>query len=82
MAVAQATQLPAAEAPAVAEEPEEDRMICRTETVVGSRMPQRVCMTQRHREDRTRDSRALAQRLDVQNSNRDRIYAPGAGRGE
>ena len=72
----EATPAPAAETEAVAEE-EEPRVICRMETFVGTRMPQRVCMTVEHRDQRRRDSRALAQRLDVQNSNRGRIYAPG-----
>lgn len=77
-AVAPATQLPAVDTEAAADEAEE-RVVCRTETVVGSRMPQRICMTQQLRDARTRESRALAQRLDVQNSNRDRILAPRAG---
>jgi hypothetical protein len=74
-----ATRLPAVETEA---EPEEPRVVCRTETIVGSRMPSRICMTVEHRDQRRRDSRALAQRLDVQNSNRGRIYAPGARGGE
>ena len=77
-----ATELPAVETTAEAAEPEEPRVICRTETIVGSRMPSRICMTVEHRDQRRRDSRALAQRLDVQNSNRGRIYAPGARGGE
>gem|GEM_PF-4517005 len=67
-----------AEAPAAEGTPEGSRLVCRTEMVVGSRMPQRICMTQNHRDQRQRDSRALAHRLDSQNSNRGRIYAPGA----
>ncbi len=64
-----------------ADQPDHTRVVCRTETVVGTRMPQRVCMTQGHRDARTRDSRALAQRLDVQNSNRGRTFASCTGRG-
>lgn len=64
-----------------AEQPAHTRMICRMETVVGTRMPQRVCMTQGHRDARTRDSRELVQRLDVQNSNRGRSFAACSGRG-
>ncbi|WP_428149344.1 hypothetical protein [Brevundimonas sp.] len=77
-----ATQLPAVETQAEVAEPEEPRVICRTETIVGSRMPSRICMTVEHRDQRRRESRALAQRLDVQNSNRGRIYAPGSRGGE
>ncbi len=77
-----ATQLPAVETETAPAEPEEPRVVCRTETIVGSRMPSRICMTVEHREQRSRESRALVQRLDVQNSNRGRIYAPGRSGGE
>ncbi len=77
----EATQLPAVETGAAPEEAE-PRVICRTETIVGSRMPSRICMTTEHRDQRRRDSRALAQRLEVQNSNRGRIYAPGSRGGD
>lgn len=81
-AAAPAAPVPAVEAPAESAEHEEPRVICRMETIVGSRMPSRICMTVEHRDQRRRDSRALAQRLEVQNSNRGRIYAPGGRGGE
>ena len=82
-ATAEATELPAVETGAAPEEEQEEpRVICRTETIVGSRMPSRICMTVEHRDQRRRDSRAMVQRLDVQNSNRGRIYAPGGRGGE
>ncbi|MCS6624899.1 hypothetical protein N0B44_18445 [Roseibacterium beibuensis] len=70
---------PAAEAPA--ETPEEearlDERVCRTEAVVGTRFNSRTCMTRREWNRRRDDSRRLAHRLDSQNSNRDRMTAPG-----
>lgn len=62
------------------EEPDRARVVCRTETMVGSRMPQRRCISQRQDDQLTRESRALAHRLDVQNS-RTRPLANTAGRG-
>ena len=70
-----ATPAPAAETAAVPEA----QMVCRTETLVGTRFPTRICMRQEHRDVRERDSRALAHRLDAINSNRDRIRASGRG---
>lgn len=59
-----------------AEEDPMDRVTCRSEPVVGSRFNARVCMTRREWARRREDSQDLARRLDVQNSNRGRIYAP------
>jgi hypothetical protein len=64
--------------PEAAPDPQ-DRVTCRTEPVVGSRFNSRVCMTQREWARRREDSQNLARRLDVQNSNRDRITAPSTG---
>ena len=71
--------------PAVAEAPQEtpeeqarlDERVCRTEAVVGTRFSSRTCMTRREWNRRRDDSRRLAHRLDTQNSNRDRMTAPG-----
>lgn len=79
VAVAAAAPTPAAEAAPVdpAEEERLNQVTCRTEPVVGSRFNSRVCMTRREWNQRRDDSRRLAHRLDVQNSNRDRVTAPG-----
>ena len=64
-----------------AETPEEharlDERVCRTEAAVGTRFNSRVCMTRREWNRRRDESRSLAHRLDAQNSNRDRVTAPG-----
>ena len=77
-----ATRLPTVETTGTppAPEPERGRVVCRTETLVGSRMPQRRCISERQDDQLTRESRALAQRLDVQNS-RTRPLASSTGRG-
>ena len=77
-----ATRLPTVETTGAppAPAPERGRVVCRTETLVGSRMPQRRCISERQDDQLTRESRALAQRLDVQNS-RTRPLASSAGRG-
>jgi hypothetical protein len=54
-----------------------NRRVCRSEIVVGTRLSERVCMTQREWDQRRQQSRELAHRLEVQNSNRGRIEAPG-----
>ena len=59
-----------------------DRVTCRSEPVVGSRFNSRVCMTRREWARRREESQDLARRLDVQNSNRGRVYAPTQGGGE
>ena len=68
-------------AEALPETPEEqarlDERVCRTEAVVGTRFSSRTCMTRREWNRRRDDSRRLAHRLDTQNSNRDRMTAPG-----
>lgn len=61
--------------PAAGEDPM-DRVTCRSEPVVGSRFNSRVCMTRREWAQRREESQNLARRLDVQNSNRGRVYAP------
>lgn len=65
-----------------AEEDPMDRVTCRSEPVVGSRFNSRVCMTRREWAQRRQDSQDLARRLDVQNSNRGRVYAPTTGGGD
>jgi hypothetical protein len=78
-AIAPTTGTTVAEAPA--ETPEEqarlDERVCRTEAVVGTRFNSRTCMTRREWNRRRDESRRLAHRLDSQNSNRDRVTAPG-----
>jgi len=78
-ATAPLTDPSVAEGPA--ETPEEqarlDERVCRTEAVVGTRFSSRTCMTRREWNRRRDDSRRLAHRLDTQNSNRDRMTAPG-----
>jgi hypothetical protein len=74
-------------APAPAAQPEAepdgmDRVTCRSEPVVGSRFNSRVCMTRREWARRREESQRLAHRLDTQNSNRGRIYAPRQGGAE
>lgn len=72
---------PADEAAAPAQDegtPPSPRMICRNETVVGTRFPTRVCMRAEEVEARRRDSRELARRLELQNANRGRVYAPSS----
>lgn len=64
-----------APAPLAGEDPM-DRVTCRSEPVVGSRFNSRVCMTRREWAQRREESQNLARRLDVQNSNRGRVYAP------
>lgn len=64
--------------PAAAEDPM-DRVTCRSEPVVGSRFNSRVCMTRREWARRREESQDLARQLDVQNSNRGRVYAPTQG---
>ena len=68
----------AGETPATAEEEARlDERVCRTEAVVGTRFNSRTCMTRREWNRRRDESRRLAHRLDAQNSNRDRMTAPG-----
>ena len=44
--------------PAKADKPGKDGMVCKKEPVLGSRMKQRVCMTQADWDQRTADARA------------------------
>ncbi len=76
---AQAATAPAA-APASSASGEADpldRVVCRTEAVVGTRFDSRVCMTRRQWDARRDESRRLAHRLESANANRDRQTAPG-----
>lgn len=75
----QATTAPAAapDAPASSEADPLDRVVCRTEAVVGTRFDSRVCMTRRQWNARRDESRRLAHRLESANANRDRQTAPG-----
>lgn len=47
----------AAATPAKADKPGKDGMVCKKETVLGSRMKQRVCMTQADWDQRKNDAR-------------------------
>jgi hypothetical protein len=60
--LAQATAAPASVTGTV----EKDPLVCRTETPVGSRLPQKVCLRKSVREQMRRDSRKVLQ--DVQQS--------------
>jgi hypothetical protein len=71
-----------APAPEGAEPDPMDRVTCRSEPVVGSRFNSRVCMTRREWARRREESQRLAHRLEAQNSNRGRIYAPRQGGAE
>ena len=48
--------------PAKAEKANKDGLVCRKETVVGSRLPTRVCMTQAEWDERQRQDRELARK--------------------
>lgn len=76
---AQAATAPAAApaSPASGEADPLDRVVCRTEAVVGTRFDSRVCMTRRQWNARRDESRRLAHRLESANANRDRQTAPG-----
>ena len=67
----------AADAPASGEADPLDRVVCRTEAVVGTRFDSRVCMTRRQWNARRDESRRLAHRLESANANRNRQTAPG-----
>jgi hypothetical protein len=64
------------QAPA-AEDRDSQRMVCRRETVVGTRFPTRVCMTRAEWDARRAESRELAQSLETRNANRGRVEAGG-----
>ncbi|SFS71316.1 hypothetical protein [Brevundimonas viscosa] len=67
----------AADAPASGEADPLERVVCRTEAVVGTRFDSRVCMTRRQWNARRDESRRLAHRLESANANRNRQTAPG-----
>ena len=67
----------AADAPPAGEADPLNRVVCRTEAVVGTRFDSRVCMTRREWNARRDESRRLAHRLESANANRNRQTAPG-----
>lgn len=58
-------------------DPSLNRVVCRTEPNVGTRLSSRTCLTRREWNDRREASRALAHRLETANANRGRVEAPG-----
>ena len=64
-----------------AEEADLDRVVCRSEVVVGTRFNSRTCMTRRAWNQRRDESRRLAQRIESANGRRDfRAPASASGR--
>jgi hypothetical protein len=62
---APATALPAVAATVQTQaEADGDRLVCRTESVVGSNRRRRVCMTVRERDERRETSNSMRDRLD------------------